>query len=714
MGGNRGALRELADRVGIIPEYRDQTGHERRVTSDRTHRALLEVMGFDVSSDDAIHASLDAVDAEDRAGLIDPVRVVEIGSRTARTIDVRAPGSRTSTGPWRVEIVPERGEARVIEGPWRGDATITLELPELPLGYHTLRVSLSAGGDEWVSEQTLIVVPPRCVVPDELLDGGDAFGIITNLYTLRSASNWGVGDFSDLAELARWAGSAGADFIGVNPLHTLLNRGVQISPYSPVTRLFRNPLYVDPARVPELRSSEEIRARLESPEFRAELEALRETADVRYAPVMAVKGLVLDALYRVFTERVRLAGDERARAYAEYVRANDPSLTRFALWMALSEQHGMNWHEWPAELREADSTAVRKAASALADRIDFHRWLQFETDRQLGDACTAARDVGMRIGLYQDLAIGTSLAGADTWAFPDLFVSRASIGAPPDPYSAAGQQWGLPPIDPRRLRRSGYRYFIEVIRHAFRSTGALRIDHVMGLFRLYWIPEGSSGTDGAYVRYPAHDLLGIIALESVRNGAIVVGEDLGTVPDDVPPALEKWGVLSSKVLYFERGRHGSFAPAANYPRLSLATANTHDMATIAGFWRGRDIAVRREVGLVENDEQLDRVRADREVDRDQLLQRLADEKVLPESDMPPTSVELRAGVHAFLCRTPAQLVGLSLDDIAGETDAVNVPGVGADKFPSWTRKMHDPIEVIMASEETRIAMRCDGRRGVRS
>jgi 4-alpha-glucanotransferase len=381
--------------------------------------------------------------------------------------------------------------------------------------------------------------------------------------------------------------------------------------------------------------------------------------------------------------------------------------------MALAEEHGADWSQWPSELRDATSSAVASAATRLATRVDYHRWLQFETDRQLGEACGAARDAGMRIGLYQDLAIGTAPSGADTWVFPELFVRRASIGAPPDPYSATGQQWGLPPLDPRVLRANGYRYFIDLIQSGFRHAGALRIDHAMGLFRLYWIPEGRSGVDGAYVRYPANDLLGIVALESVRNRGIVVGEDLGTVPPDVPPALAKWGVLSSKVLYFERGWHGSFNPASSYPKLSLATANTHDMASIAGFWQGRDIDVRRDVGLITSEDDLQRARSDRETDRMQLLRRLADEQVLPESPVPPTSIELRAAVHGFLCRTPAQLVGLSLDDVAGETDPVNVPGVGPDKFPSWTRKMRDPLEVIMASEESTLALRCDGRHGAR-
>jgi 4-alpha-glucanotransferase len=700
-------LRDLADRLGILPEYFDQTGR-RRATHDETRRALLAAMGIDARNDDAARDALNKYLEEEQRRLIEPARVVEHNTPAARRMEVRAPASRASQGPWRMEIELENGDYHVSEGPWRGDASLELTLPELPIGYHMLRLMMSAGGNEWERDQMLIVTPPRCVVPDEVLDGGNAFGVIANLYTVRSESNWGIGDFGDLARLASWAGGAGADFLGVNPLHALMNRGELVSPYSPVTRLFRNPIYIDPSRIPEVREDDTLRARLESSELQEQLRALRETSDVRYEQVMAVKGLVLDAAHKLFLQRNRET--ERGRDYEQYMAENEPALSRFALYMALAEEHGADWRQWPVKLRDANGAAARAARTRLADRVDYHRWLQFEADQQLGAACVAARESGMRIGLYQDLAIGTSPSGADTWAFPELFVHRASIGAPPDPYSATGQQWGLPPLDPRALRRNRYKYFIDLIRSGFRNAGALRIDHVMGLFRLYWIPEGRSGSDGAYVRYPSEDLLGIVALESVRHGAIVVGEDLGTVPDDVPPTLQKWGVLSSKVLYFERGHNGSFNAAESYPKLALATANTHDMPTIAGFWNGRDIEVRRQVGLIESDNDAERARGDRDTDRRELLHRLAEEKVLPESSAPPTSVELRAAVHGFLCRTPAQLVGLSLDDIAGETEPVNVPGVGPDKFPSWTRKMREPIELIAASEETRIAMRCDGRK----
>ena len=711
-------LVELADYVGIIREYVDQTGKETRVTSDRTRRALLSALGVNASTDEEARASLAALRDQDGRQLIAPVRVVEQRGASAGVLPVRLPLTRSASGPWRLELETENGERHVTEGPWRGGGDMHLTLPAVPLGYHRLRLTLSSGGQEWSNEQTLIVIPPRCVTPSDLLGDRKRFGLIANLYTIRSATNWGIGDLSDLGALAEWAGGVGADFVGVNPLHALLNRRDDVSPYSPVSRLFKNPIYIDVACVPELEHAPELRARLEAPELVAEINALRECSDVRYEQVMAVKGLALTALHRVFLDRVRPSGNARAAAYANYVAGHEPALTRFATWMAIAEvqstgqranARAYDWRTWAKDLQSADSDAVKAFATEHAQRVDFHRWLQFETDRQLAAAATRARSARMEIGLYQDLAIGTSAAGADAWAYPDLFVRGVNVGAPPDPYAASGQNWGLPPINPRSLREDRYRYFIDVLRSGFRHAGALRIDHVLGLFRLFWIPEGMSGADGAYVRYPTADLLGIVALESVRHHALVVGEDLGTVPKEVPRALEKWGILSSKILFFERDRRGGFKASKTYPELALATADTHDMATLAGFWQGRDIDVRADLGLIEGDDAIERARNQRDADRAALLRRLKQEKLLPTALMPKSPAEFRASIHAFMCRTPSKLVGLSLDDLAGEAEQVNVPGVGADKFPCWTRKMRDTLETLMLSSEVRTALRCDGR-----
>jgi 4-alpha-glucanotransferase len=398
------------------------------------------------------------------------------------------------------------------------------------------------------------------------------------------------------------------------------------------------------------------------------------------------------------------------------VKEQGETLERFATFQALSEwresesrakSQDADWREWPDEYRDPKSSAVAEFRKTHAEAVAFHQWLQFEIDSQLAAAAKAARDAGMPIGLYQDLAIGTSPKGSDPWMFPELFASGASVGAPPDMYSKSGQDWGLPPMNPHALAEDRYRYWIRLVRGSLRHAGALRIDHVIGLFRQFWIPEGKTGKDGAYVRFPVDDLMGIIALESTRARALVVGEDLGTVPPEVPPGLQRWGLLSSKVLYFEKAQDGSFKSPATYAPDALATANTHDMPTLAGFWRARDVDLRLQVGLIDSERAAKRARRERNEELDALIARLAAAGIVPKSAEITNDAELRAAVHMMLRRTPSWLVGLSLDDLVGEVEPVNIPGVGPDEFPSWTRRLTMPLEQLRTDPGVRRALGCE-------
>jgi 4-alpha-glucanotransferase len=696
-------LQQLADLMGILPSYVDQSGREIK-TSDETRVALLSAMRVNASSEESAEEYLAMLKSEEEP----QVRVVQ---QQSASLDIPE-GAR-----WELELELESGETRRAEG-----RSAKVALSELPLGYHVARLATTRNGKQRLEEQLLIVVPPRCTSPSERLgDGGTAVGFITNLYTLRSERNWGVGDLTDLAALAKWAGDAGGGFVGLNPLHALRNRGEEVSPYSPVSRLFRNPLYLDVEAIPELREASRIEKRIEHPELQAELEQLRAQEFVEYETVMALKSPVLEELYRVFVERDVPSESARARAYDEFVRSQEPELTRFATWMALAEAGNArqepgaeqlsgvgewNWRNWPGPLRDSASMAVSRFQVENDERIGFHRWVQFELDRQLGAAAGAAERAGLILGLYQDLAIGSAPNGADTWAYPQLFAEGACVGAPPDPYAPHGQNWGFPPLDPHAMRRDRYRYFIRVLRSGFRHAGALRVDHIIGFFRLFWIPEGFPGEAGAYVRYPTDDLLGIIALESVRHRALVVGEDLGTVPPEVPRALDERGILSSKVLYFER-EDGGFKSATHYPALALATANTHDLATLAGFWEGRDVELRRRVGLLHSDDDAAGALVEREREKRALIARLHDDGIFERE--PDGNAELRGAVHEFLCRSPSVLVGLSLDDLSGEVDPVNIPGVGASAYPSWRRKMSLSLEEMPSSDAVRRSLRCGER-----
>ena len=697
-------MRALADRVGIFEEYVDQTGRERRVTSDRTRVALLEAMGFPVSDDETAREALDALREREREQLLPPVRVTTDASAP---IAVAVPPGWPSRVEWEMELEDEQGDVRRSVGRTAVRGRGALELASAQgseLGYYTLRLTVHAAGRTAAGQQRLIVVPERCAAPEVILGGQRVAGLIANLYTLRSARNWGAGDTGDVTRLAEWAAQIGAAFIGVNPLHALRNRGHDVSPYSPVSRLFRNVLYLDVEAVPEMTDSAE--ARTASARALPRIAELRDAHQVDYEAVMAVKRPILEALHRSFVEQHRGKKTARGREYARYVESQGEVLEDFATWSVLDEQHqGRSWQTWPSDFRDPRGRAVREVRERERDRVGFHQWLQFELDRQLGEAQARSRELGLPIGLYQDLAIGAAGDGADTWMHPGLFLDGASIGAPPDPYASAGQNWGLPAINPRRLRDDGYAYWVRLVRATLRHSGALRIDHVLGLFRQFWIPAGMKGKDGAYVRFPGDDLLGIAALESVRANALIVGEDLGTVPPEVPPALRRWGVFSSKVMYFEADlKAGRFTPPREYPSLALTTANTHDMPTIAAFWRESDIDLRAKIGAIPTQRAVRAARRERAQAREALATTLIDEGLWPVGEEPVSDLALRAAAHAFLRRTPSWLVGLSLDDLTGEVEPVNLPGVAPDQWSSWTRRMKMSLEEMTTSADVRRAL----------
>lgn len=705
----------LAAALGLVPEYHDVAGRVHRMGA-ATRERLLAALGYAAEDEAAATRALDALRAATAARALAPTCVTALAAPgTPLTVAVRAAADADVDYAlwWRGE--GDASETLVAEGCVRADAagSATILPPGLapPLGYHGLRLALRDAQGTRESTQQLIVVPPRCAAPEDVLRGERVVGLTANLYTVRSARNWGVGDLGDLRTLTRFAHDAGMAFVGVNPLHALRNADGDVSPYSPISRVFRNVLYLDVEAVPELAHAPEARALLGAPELQARIAALRDAPRLDYAGVMACKRPVLEALHRAFLARP--AGDARRGAYDAWVAAQGEPLQRFAVFAALDEHFRPQgcgwWPEWPAELRDPRGGAVAAFRAANAERVDFHAWCQFELDRQLGAVAGEARAMGMPIGLYEDLAIGASPAGSDVWSEPDLFLRGVSVGAPPDPLGPEGQNWGLPPMDPWRLRARGYDFWVALVRGALRHAGALRIDHVLGLFRQFWIPEGMSGAEGAYVRFPSNDLLGILALESTRAGALVVGEDLGTVPPEVAPALERWGVLGSRVLVFEREGDGAFRPPRAYPRMALATANTHDLAPLAGFWSGRDLARRREVGLLRTDDEARAAEAERGRDRAALLQLLVDEALLPPAvlDGDAEAVDearVRAAVHALLRRTPSWLVGLSLDDLVGEPEPVNVPGVGPDQFPAWQRRLSAPIESLSTDPAVRRAL----------
>jgi 4-alpha-glucanotransferase len=712
---DRPHLHALAERAGILRQYTDLDG-KTHDTSDKTYIRLLAAMGFDAASEEAAHRALQKLDDHARERLLPPVRVIR-QSAAAETPISAAPRreSRAGTIDWHIGLRCEDGVVHLAQG--RLDTTVdplgTLRLPFAPcLGYHELHLTVRSGSVEHTATQRLIVVPDRCRTADELLGDRRVFGVIANLYSLRSDRNWGVGDLTDLANLAGWAGRKGAAFLGLNPLHALRNAGFEVSPYSPVSRLFRNVIYLDPTAVPEFASSPAAREAMGSARFQESLARIRDTTLVAYRDVAALKLEVLRLLFADFRIRHDAIDTPRGRQYAAFCTERGPALDRYATFLALEDHFARkfgrprDWRAWPPAYRRPDSPAVEEFRRSHAPGVEFHKYVQFELDRQLAAAAAAARAAGMTLGLNHDLAIGAAAGGADTWANPGLFVDGARLGAPPDDYARTGQDWGLPPIHPLRLIDNRYEYWTQLLRANLAHGGALRIDHVMGLLRQYWIPPGATAIEGAYVRYPADDLFGILALESVRHNALVIGEDLGTVPDGFTKLLEQWGLLSCQVMYFQRDARGEFLSSSAYSPRALVTSTTHDHVPLAGYVSGDDLRIRRRIGSVPDDHTLARQLQQRQVDGQALRRRLESE--IPESAplsnaAPP---QLCAAVHRFLAKTPAPLVGVLLDDLTGEREPVNFPGVGPERHPSWSRRMTMPIEQL--EDDPAVAMALSG------
>ena len=705
----RPLLRRLAARLGIQPSYVDQTGEKLRVTTDATRERLLAAMGYDVATEARTAATLRTLRKARREEYLAPVRVVRQASRRLAQVRVRTPETGAHELRWTLTLRTEEG----METQWTGtlaggrNRRDTLALPVVPpLGYHELHVDFRAGDDRWRAMQRLIVVPSEATPPEARLRGRRGFGITANLYTIRSERNWGAGDLGDLNTLSQWVAHQGGAFVGVNPLHVLRNAGYDVSPYSPISRLFRSPVYLRADDVPELKHLPELRAHIASPGFQAELAALRAAPMLDYERVMALRTPVLEALHHAFVAHEVGGATHRAHLYRLYLEREDPQLTSYATYMAIAEREGPDARQWPEALRDARSAAVAALREELAERVDYHRWIQFEIDRQLGAAAADASREGLTLGLYQDLAVGSAASGSDVWTHPDLFVQGATVGAPPDMYSDEGQNWGLPAINPHVLRATGYEYWIRLLRATFRHAGALRIDHALGLFRMFWVPLGASAREGAYMTSFSHELFGILALESVRHGALVVGEDLGTVPPEVPRVFARWGILGSKVAVFERDFHtGRFADAHSYARLSLATVNTHDLPPLAGWMNARDVELRGELGDLADPAQRQAMHDGRMSDRHALVTSLVEAGLLGDGAYGSLGApELIAAIHAFIRRTPAALVGLSLDDLAFEREPVNIPGIWQDRYPSWSRRMRATLEQLLADAGTVAAL----------
>ena len=577
---------------------------------------------------------------------------------------------------------------------------------DLPLGYHDLDVAIDAGP---VARCRIIIAPKKCYEPTDIAAGRRLWGVAVQLYTLRSERNWGMGDFADLVQMIRWLAPIGAGFIGINPLHALAPAAPEkSSPYSASNRDFLNVLYIAVPEVPEYTVCAAARRKVEAKRFTARLVALRARDLVDYASVANLKLEILQLLFDEFRQRHLEAGTPRAARYRAFIAAGGERLERHARFDAIDrylrdKKHcHSGWLNWPEEWRDPQGTVCQAFAAAHPQRIGFFLYLQWLAHEQLNEAQTLARSLGMPIGLYGDYAVGANAAGSETWSDRKSYRLAAQVGAPPDPLALKGQAWGVPPQDPLSMQQNGLQGFAALIRNNMRNCGALRIDHVMSLFRLWWVPEGMSAIDGAYVHYPLHLLLAVVALESKRNKCLVVGEDLGVVPDEVRAAMPQYGLYHYKVLLFEKDG-GRFRRPGEYMRPALAAVTTHDLPTLRSFWGSEDIVLRDRLHQYPSNEIRDRVQREREADRGALLEALRDEALAPKEPAGtdgPYTPELMRALHLYLARSSAVLTALQLEDLLGMIEPVNVPGT-YDEYPNWQRKMSQGIEAIVARADLR-------------
>ncbi|MCK0196587.1 glycogen debranching protein GlgX [Ancylobacter sp. 6x-1] len=691
-------LERLAAAASIAAHWQDVSGLRHEVPDD-TKRALLKAMRLPADTRGDASDSLVWLSEQTFARSVPEALVVREGAtarlrlggaaaRATRRLELRI---RLENGEERLwPVAPDEGERAELPRPDGRFALVRhISLPPLPLGRHGLLLD----GESCI----VTVAPTSSYVPPHLGNGGRASGIVAHLYALRRTRNdQGIGDFSALATLAEAAATRGAALVGLNPLHALFPHDRErASPYYPSDRRFLDPIYIDVAELAAPGESEALRAAWEAavPVF----SALGASGAVDYTAVWGAKRRVLAAAFDLF----EAGGDA---AFDRFVTEGGEALLRFATFTALAEQQGSDgWRSWPETLRQPDAPAVRAFIDANARAVRFALWQQWTADRHLQSAATRAQEAGLSVGFYRDLAVGTAPDGAEAWAEADRLMQGVTVGAPPDPLGPEGQNWNLPPPDPLALRADGYVGFARNVAANMRYAGALRIDHVMGLRRLFLIPQGASAAEGAYLSFPFEDMAGQVALESHRARCLVVGEDLGTVPFGMREQLSAENMLSYRVLWFERSTSG-FMPPRDYPPLAAACVSTHDLPTLAGWWDGADIDERQAIRL-EDEASAAGARVARRVEKETLAQALQQEGLigqLPDFEAPLDDAFV-AAVHGYVARSRSMLALTQIDDLAGETIGVNLPGTDRER-PNWRRRLAIPVEEVLDTLRARAAL----------
>lgn len=708
MAVHKKLLVQVANQAGISERYTNNWGDMTHVP-EATLYFLLNELDYDTSSDEALLLS---AEKKHKQAILEPVVFIQEG----QPIDVAlylGVSARDSDFEWHLET--EQGQqysgylqSQIVRDERADGGPLVFRVAQhLPLGYHTLSVNRKRRQSPYMT--TIIVTPSVCYQQPELAQGKKLWGPSVQLYTLRSEHNWGIGDFGDLKLLVTEMACRGANFVGLNPIHALFPANPEeASPYSPSSRRWLNILYIDVMAIPEFALSSDAQALVGSDDFQAQLQQARETHWVNYSLVTALKMAVLLLLYQEFKRRHLDADTEQARAYHTFVEQGGASLLAQATFDALHQQfHDENpevwgWPLFPDAYRQFQSPAVQAFIREHVDQVNFYLYLQWLADNQIEEVQMLAKEKGMVIGLYRDLAVGVAPSGSDVWADQGNLMLNVSIGAPPDALGPLGQNWGLPPINPQKLRESGYLPFIRLLHANMKHCGALRIDHILGLLRLWWVPRGESASEGAYLYYPVDELMSILALESHRHHCSVIGEDLGTVPLEMAQLLAKAGIYSYKVFFFETAEDGGYLSPEHYVAQSMSALCTHDMPTLRGFWHCDDLKIGGEIGLYPDQAQLKHLFDNRLRCKQAILDSIEWHGFLPEGVRndaihTPMDSALSEGLHLHLASGSSALMSVQLEDWLEMDKPVNIPGT-VDEYPNWRRKLSQPLEEMFLRE----------------
>ncbi len=708
MTNNNNALYQVAEMAGLANSYISAWGDEEKVSDDTLTR-LLAALGYDTKNDKTL---LSSAEKKHKKEVLEAVKVVRDNEPLHVELHL-GKSARISEFSWKLtteegEVLEGYLQSQVISDDRVDGGTLLFSLPTLKWGYHSLEIIRKRRKAPYV--MTLIVTPQACYKQDAINDGKKLWGPSVQLYTLRTAHNWGIGDFGDLKQLVGEIANRGGDFVGLNPIHSLFPANPEgASPYSPSSRRWLNILYIDVCSVPEFALSNQAQEVVGSAEFQQRLNEVRQSHWVNYTEVSSLKMGVLPFLFAEFKTRHLDKNSARAKAFLTFVEEGGDSLLQQAAFDALhntlysEDQNVWGWPVFPQELQQFDNKQVQQFIADNSDQVDLYMYLQWLAFTQINDVQQFAEDKGMDIGLYRDLAVGVADSGSETWADHGSLCLDASIGAPPDVLGPLGQNWGLPPLNPQALKATAYDAYIELLRANMRACGALRIDHVLGLLRLWWIPKGEDATKGAYMYYPVEDMLSILALESHRNSCSVIGEDLGTVPDEIVDLLADAGIHSYKVFFFETAKDGGYYSPTHYQEQSMSALCTHDMPTLRGFWHCDDLKMGEEIGLYPDAEQLKELFLSRAKSKQEILNSVDFHGFLPEgvgrdATFVPMDRYLSDALQLHLAAGSSVLLSLQLEDWLEMDKPVNIPGT-VDEYPNWRRKLSVTLDDIFNRPE---------------